>query len=565
MSSGKSNLVQMIDALRGPYKAETAIGGLVSLIAFLKTKSESTLSLPEIDAFDEQQRVGGVNLELGRFARGLQVKLLEAMEQPLRDALALPRDELAQEILDLGSQLGRRGRNYGLGEHAFKWLASETQEEENRVYLFDSALAVLLEHIASGASEDLITSFKFQSPHASVFAQALAMIFDFAIEFSWPSIENLENEGVVIACPPLSFRLSRKDEGRPAEYQTLPGFPFSSCEDLAISIVTRAIEEKAIQRGHVWVGVGSLFSRQGTVARQSAVETGALDKVVGFSAGGLRDVGIPTCLLSFNSDQQSNSAVSFYSAPSVSLQKDSDRAGYFDSLSEELSLEGTVTLIERREIAAQGYDLTIGRYIKGDAAQKIAAISMQVGLEGLADLIRPAIFKSAADVSQVTETFLEVTPRDVDSTGQVRSPSKKIELVAESVRRAKSQLLMPGDVLLGVKGNLGLTCQVSDSCGDNWIAGQAFLVIRAKGTVSSDYLFRYLNSEMIQKYLVEIATGSAIRLVRADDIRNLPVEYPTPELKDLIEANRQAILAELMEIERHRQRIAELHKEFWAL
>jgi len=117
--------------------------------------------------------------------------------------------------------------------------------------------------------------------------------------------------------------------------------------------------------------------------------------------------------------------------------------------------------------------------------------------------------------------------------------------------------------LLAVKGNIGRIALVSENCAHNWIAGQLFVIIRPRSTVSSIYLYRYLSSQLIQAYLAEIETGTAMKVIKAADLQNLPVEVPTQDRSAEVEANFTAIQQEYLAIRQHREKISQCMTELW--
>ena len=132
------------------------------------------------------------------------------------------------------------------------------------------------------------------------------------------------------------------------------------------------------------------------------------------------------------------------------------------------------------------------------------------------------------------------------------------------VATAEKQLLQPGDILLAVKGNLGSIALVSANCGSNWIAGQTFVIIRPRqAIISSEFLYRYLSSNLIQAYLATLATGAAMKIIKAGDLSDLPVELPSAEEKAQVETNHRAILEEYQAIQQHREAVEQLKDEFW--
>ena len=113
---------------------------------------------------------------------------------------------------------------------------------------------------------------------------------------------------------------------------------------------------------------------------------------------------------------------------------------------------------------------------------------------------------------------------------------------------------------------MGRVAFVDDSCGDNWIAGQAFIIIRSKGTaVSTPFLYQYLASELIQEYIQETATGAVMALLKAADVSGIPVPLPSAETREAVEATHKKILAEYESIQEHRDTISRLKLQNWSL
>jgi hypothetical protein len=172
----------------------------------------------------------------------------------------------------------------------------------------------------------------------------------------------------------------------------------------------------------------------------------------------------------------------------------------------------------------------------------------------------------ATDESELTTVFLEASVRDITESGRMGTPLKLTHVDKTQLRRAQNQRIYPGDILLAIKGSVGRLAFVDGSCGENWIAGQAFMIIRPKGTaVSTPYLYRYLASELIQEYIEETATGTVMAILKAADVSNILVPLPDPDLKISVESTHAAILAEYAAVEEHRDTIRRLEQQNWTL
>jgi restriction endonuclease S subunit len=226
---------------------------------------------------------------------------------------------------------------------------------------------------------------------------------------------------------------------------------------------------------------------------------------------------------------------------------------------------GATKLVERSAIEDNDFDLSVNRYVMGKATLKISDQESLRTLAEVAEIIRAQMLKG--EEGEDGELFIEVGGRDIDASGQVRieEPPKELHVAGRTRKRAEQQLLRPGDVLLISKGSIGRVALVGDDCGDNWVAGQVFLIIRTqeRGLVRPEYLYRYLASPMVQQYLGEIASGTGIPILKATDVKNLPV--PVPSLQDqehVIGVHRQ-IMEEHEAIRTHQARIEELSRQHW--
>ena len=80
-----------------------------------------------------------------------------------------------------------------------------------------------------------------------------------------------------------------------------------------------------------------------------------------------------------------------------------------------------------------------------------------------------------------------------------------------------------------------------------------------------EYLYRYLASPMVQQYLEEIASGAGIPILKANDIKNLPVPLLSQEEQKRVLDVHQQIMDEYDAIRAHQARIDELTQKHWAI
>ncbi|WP_257292007.1 N-6 DNA methylase [Endozoicomonas sp. ONNA1] len=163
-------------------------------------------------------------------------------------------------------------------------------------------------------------------------------------------------------------------------------------------------------------------------------------------------------------------------------------------------------------------------------------------LESLVDIIRAQALR---DNNLEKQTFLEVTANDINEAGEVEHPEKEIHVDEKGLKRAKQQLLRPGDVLVVIKGQAGRIAIVPDVCGLNWVANQSFVILRLKQNTylnSSIVLFRFLRSQTGKILLDSICTESQVPFIHGNDLKQLPVpEWSSFEQQQAEQSHREIL------------------------
>ena len=223
--------------------------------------------------------------------------------------------------------------------------------------------------------------------------------------------------------------------------------------------------------------------------------------------------------------------------------------------------------VSKAEIEKNAFDLSVKRYLIGEATQKVSNLENTRPLFDVAEIIRAQMLKS--EEGDDGQRVIEVGGRDIDDTGFIRlqETPKEVVVSGRARNRAEQQRLYSGDILLIGKGSIGKVALVGDDCNDHWVAGQVFLIIRAKerDVVKPEYLYRYLASPLMQQYLEEIASGSGIPVLKANDIKTLPVPVTSiAEQERVIDVHRQ-IMEEYEAIKAHQDKIKQLSQQHWAI
>lgn len=334
--------------------------------------------------------------------------------------------------------------------------------------------------------------------------------------------------------------------------------------------------ELSTRRAIVLVSPGLLFQGTEYSLREELIRENAIDMVIQLPGQTLLDTSVPPVLMVLDHQRDKSAPITFVDAPRLIADTPRQRTKplyqrteFWEELARltEKPHEGDAAkLVEKSTIEANDFDLSVNRYVMGRATQKISDLDNVRPLAEVADIIRAQVLKG--EEGDDGKLFIEVGGRDIDESGRIRiqEPRKEIVVAGRARKRAEQQQLRPGDVLLIGKGSTGRVALVGEDCGDNWAAGQVFLIIRAKAHgIRSEYLYRYLTSPLVQQYLEEIVSGSGIPILKAQDIKSLPVPFARAEEQErVIDIHRQ-IMSEYEAIKAHQAKIKELSQQHWAL
>ncbi|MCG5549218.1 hypothetical protein [Halorhodospira halochloris] len=329
--------------------------------------------------------------------------------------------------------------------------------------------------------------------------------------------------------------------------------------------------------------------------RQQAVDLGLLRAVVQLPEHSLPALKNPHLLI-FNYERCPDQEVLFLDGSVIEAsrhrQRENDTAADWQRLGELIKQhrpgdEKIPGALVRREaeLRYNKYDYSVQLYARGPAQVRMESLQSErrtQPLKAVAELIRgQSLTDLAAEGSSVKEptaadnayTFREFAPAHMTESGLIEPATlawDQLRCVSvtspKALHRAWSQQLQCGDILLTIKGKPGTVAYVEElpETAEPIVANQSFLVIRleppkhtalsaAEPSLTSVYLFHYLASSLVQEYFAEVARGSALPLIRAADIHDLPIPQPTQQEIEEIHNHHVTIR------ERHRQ-IRELHE-----
>lgn len=459
------------------------------------------------------------------------VELLQSIDfsQPKR---------LAEALIDVSEKQNQRSPDQPISKEIGKLLAALIGSKRAALYHWLSATALLY------IDEPAKVTLRVQ--RATPLIVAISSILETKLEVTDSIYEKAEYQVEnVISAPPMGANISVHGEK-------------ARSDEAALS---RALDEVE-NVGVILVPPSVLFQRSSLAIREQIVRRNYLEAIVTLTRGELSFTALTPVLIVLNKHRQAKDPVQFYELDSKGISTSYDQIAQC-VISRAPGAYGVTTTTET--IEENNFDLSTNRYVLGLASDQLKQIENAFPLAGLAEIIRAQSLKYDEGNPDITSSALEAAVKDICDSGKLGRPEKQITVDESQKRRMDSQRLRQGDILLVIKGSVGRVAFVAEDCGDNWIAGQAFVIIRPKKQLSSEYLYRFLSSQLIQSYLDEISTGATMRMLKASDIEDLPIPLPTPELKAQIEENHRAIQAEYAAIKKHRDNIASLTSEHWTV
>lgn len=233
-------------------------------------------------------------------------------------------------------------------------------------------------------------------------------------------------------------------------------------------------------------------------------------------------------------------------------------------------------LVPAAAIADNDYNLSVDRYVLSEqerATRRLLEQAETAELESVAELYRPQVLPQG-DGEEV-RSFFEVALNDIQPSGLVQEPTKAVSVSEKGLGRAAKQTLLPGDILLCIKGRVGAVGLVPIAEPDlggpgpqNWLAGQTFLIVRLrKGARIANpiVLFRYLSSPLGQGLLQSMATAGAVPTIQMADVRRLSVLVPSLDEQARILTDHETVLALHKAIQQLQEQVTRLNEQAWPM
>lgn len=340
-----------------------------------------------------------------------------------------------------------------------------------------------------------------------------------------------------------------------------------SMESLAIADALEHTKRKVIMSVHD----GALFRMVGTepVARRNLLDSGRLQAVMNVPVGMMfTHTAIKTNILVLNDPDKLRGQVRFADLGHESLAHKGHRnrfdvekdVNWADVLTSDTPEDRTLLRdIEYDEILENNFVLLPERYLNVGAKERLDLFLEQsdvAELEELVEMIRPT---SLTQDEEGDYTLFEASPSDLNERGFIAHPARAITVERAKYNKAFNQQLRPGDVLLSIKGNVGVVAMVppdvpKEGETEIWTAGQSMMILRPKKRVSMSplALYEYLTNATVQEFLKSLAGGSAIQNLAMKDLKSFPVVMPDEETIGRVKAGfdeRQAIFDQIVELQ----------------
>jgi type I restriction enzyme M protein len=460
---------------------------------------------------------------------------------------------------------GELGCSASMGNFWEALLASHSKEAVACLFPLGVAAAPFL-----GMDHGLL----FSSANPSLTSWVLGLLSLYPQEVKPLSITDQEKWSVAIAAPPWGARTR----------ELLIDDPWLPPSPLECPTAIRDNEARRIYAAHqrcsgttyalVSPGIAYRTSKDLEYFREELVRKNWLDAVITIPSGGQASTSLERLLLILKQNRAVGAPIQMVAAKellTLKKGKSSRQAWNPNGIKELTKLLNTrsespyARLITAEELEANGFSFQVSRYLhsEGDLVlQRYLESRPTMQLGDLAEIRRPVPSLGRQEEGGIE--VREVTPSDIDDSGQLRQGSKRIELPEAALAKGRQQLLEPGDVLLSIKGGLGKVAVVQN-LDDPTVPGQAFCVVRLRpnAPLSPAALVQYLRSGVGQTLLDKASQGTAVAFVPVGEVKSLPIVIPSAsELKRAEELQQKSV--ELSrELENLSRRLAELSQIGW--
>lgn len=355
---------------------------------------------------------------------------------------------------------------------------------------------------------------------------------------------------VVLSCPPFMW----KGLQIPYELQSWMGADEKTSARITAeaAIMADAVIHKN-RRSIILVANGVLFRDVGVekIIRQRLIASGSLLAVISLPPLlALEDTAIQTSLLVIGKYRNMGSvrfvdlSDSKFSTIQMRGRRDPVQETSWDQAIKQSIPPGSSWArdVSLSEIEDRGGVLSLDRYFSKDIEKRVEKLrkGMEVQpLERLVNIIRPHQLKKGDKGDFLAR---EAVPSDVGEDGYLMPPSREVNCSEATFLKIGDARLQPNDLLISVKGNIGIVGIVPNFIKDNneneiWVPSQSMLILRNKGKspLSSAVLREILSSESMNEYIKMLSGGTTVQMISIKDIKSISIPIPDAEMVENIE------------------------------
>lgn len=112
-------------------------------------------------------------------------------------------------------------------------------------------------------------------------------------------------------------------------------------------------------------------------------------------------------------------------------------------------------------------------------------------------------------------------------------PNNKVSISNDKAAELSSYMLRENDIIMGRRGEMG-RCAAITSKENGWICGTGSIMFRVKSEFDATFYAKILSSPDVVHYLEENATGTTMKNLNEDIVKNIPVPYITKKAQQKI-------------------------------
>ena len=212
-----------------------------------------------------------------------------------------------------------------------------------------------------------------------------------------------------------------------------------------------------------------------------------------------------------------------------------------------LKKEQSSSLINNKDIKKNGYSFSIDRYVLSSETSKLKDELESFNLIELQDFTtvrKSQQFKQEFD----GEIVYELSPSDFARAGMTTRDNGRVKRIGSQTKKLSTYQLNGWDVLLSTKGTIGKVALVlwhPDGYNNKLITSQANVIIRFKDIekYSNKHinkaicLYMYLKSDIGQRALKQLVSGTAMPQISTEDIKKLHIPIFTEDQQKKIIKN----------------------------